>query len=67
MNNPVLYGQQREIRIWINDVDTHRVTMKSLDRFRTGCGGRKLPAGNRTESSNPKSIPFLIQRTRFIN
>jgi hypothetical protein len=62
----ILYGQQTEIRIWLNDLDTARVTMNSLDRFLVGCGGRNLPAGNRTVPSNPQSVTLLIQRTRFI-
>lgn len=63
----ILYGQQTEIWIWLNDLDTARVTMNSLGRFQTGCVGRNLPAGNRTEPSNPQSITLLIQRTPFIN
>jgi hypothetical protein len=31
----ILYGQQREIWVWHNDIDTARVPINSLDRFRT--------------------------------
>ena len=63
----ILYGQQTEIWIWLNDLDTARVTINSLDRIRTGCGGSNVPARKRREPSNQQSITLLIQRTRFIN
>jgi hypothetical protein len=33
--NVILYGQQTEIWIWLNDLDTARVPINSLDTFRT--------------------------------